>query len=114
MPYDPNNEDHVAKRQKAVSLQRQQREADWQWLLNDPRGRRVAADLLREGGVMTPSYGATDRDTAFSEGRRSIGLTLYSRFTATAQEHVTAILADALGLNVRDGSQPDSDGNSDD
>lgn len=49
-----------------------QEKADWQWLLSDPRGRRVVAFLIEAGTPEDTVFNGNSRDV-FVEGRRSIG-----------------------------------------
>ena len=84
-----------------MSRDLEQRESDWKWLLNDPRGRRVAADLLRIANPMATPFVSDHASMAWFEGRRSVGVDIHTEITRVSQEHTQAILSDALGWNVR-------------
>lgn len=63
------------KRIEAAEQYRAQLEADWKAVLALPAGRRLVWNITQErAGVLRASFGPTDRDSAYREGRRSIGL----------------------------------------
>jgi hypothetical protein len=62
-----------AKRQ---ALAKKQEAADFQWLMNDPRGRRFVWRQLAAAGVFLSSFDPAAMTMAFNEGRRSEGLRL--------------------------------------
>lgn len=71
-------------RHQAAIAQREER-ADWLWLSNSERGLRLARRLLREGGLLEPSY-TGNSDTYFREGKRAIALWLVGRVRDHAPE----------------------------
>lgn len=77
--YDPNDPEQVERRQETDELRRQQRDADWRWLIKDPRGQRLVADLIARSGFLAQSFAPGDPlQTAFSEGMRTIGQQIYN------------------------------------
>ena len=51
---------------------------DWKWLANDPRGRRIAADLIESVQLEEDLFNGNSRD-AFAEGKRSVGRGILKR-----------------------------------
>lgn len=51
----------------------------WAWVLHDPRGRFVLAELLRNAAPLHGSHTPGDPyGTAFREGQRSLGVLIYA------------------------------------
>ena len=74
----PSDED--ARRQ---AEKKKQAEADFTWLMGDPRGRRLMYGLIRDAGVFHSTYNPMARevslDMAFAEGRKNVGYYLLDR-----------------------------------
>lgn len=88
---------------------REQRDADWRWLVGHDQGRRILADLILRSGLMHPSFSESPLLTARAEGRRSLGGEIYARFTDAAQgAERPALLAEVLCPDVRN-RRPDRD-----
>ena len=51
---------------------------DLRWLMADPRGRRFMWSLLERTGLFRLSFAGTEAETAFNEGHRDIGLTVFN------------------------------------
>jgi hypothetical protein len=64
---------------KRRDLARKQEVADFQWLMADPRGRRIVWRQLAAAGVFQSSFDPTAMNMAFNEGRRSEGLRLLAQ-----------------------------------
>lgn len=63
-----------------LALAREQANADFLWLMNDQRGRRIVWQLLANAGVFKISFDPTNAmQTSFAEGRRSEGLRLLAQ-----------------------------------
>ena len=83
MTHDPSNPDDVKQRRASDAVRRKQAETDLEWVLSDPRGRRVLASVVEQCGVNRLSFVAGDPlATAFNEGRRSVGIFLTNALTA--------------------------------
>lgn len=63
-----------------INKHRQDRsKQDWQWVLENPNGRRIIWDILRACGIDRHSFVSADpHATAFQCGQQSIGLWLKS------------------------------------
>ena len=68
------------REQRADTIE--QEKADWRWLMNDPRGRRIVSGVLQSAQVDEVVFNGNSRD-AYALGRRSIGVELQQR----AKEH---------------------------
>ena len=68
--------------------------SDFEWLMSDPRGRRIMFDLLAFCRVFKPSY-TGNSETFFNEGMRNVGLKYFlavnqfcpEQYLAMTQEH---------------------------
>lgn len=60
-------------------------------------GRRVVWDLLSQAGVFHSSFGATDAQTNFNEGRRSLGLRLLADVNEFCPELYARMQAETKG-----------------
>lgn len=67
------------------------------WLMSDQRGRRFIWRRLQESGIYSNSYaiGGNLADTAFLEGRRSLGLKLLAFVTDNAPERFNEMQKEA-------------------
>ena len=92
--YDPTDPEQVAVRQEVETLRNEQRKADWKWMLDDPRGKRIMVDLLRQFRLFAPSYVPGDTMAmAFNEGMRASSAVLTNTIlTIGSQEAVCDIL----------------------
>jgi hypothetical protein len=63
---------------------REMERADWEWLMADPRGRRLVRQQLERSGVFRTSFSESALQMAFHEGQRNTGLALL----AMVQQHV--------------------------
>ena len=83
MSHDPTNPEDVKQRKLSDAVRRKQAETDLEWVLSDPRGRRVLQGVIEDCGVNRLSFVAGDPlATAFNEGRRSVGIILTNALTA--------------------------------
>ena len=99
--YDPNNPDHVQQRQDDAALRKAQREADWHWLLSDPRGVRVCIDLLDQFGLLAPSFVPGDAlATAYNEGKRSCAIAINGGITTARQTALVEVMQGLTASNV--------------
>lgn len=77
--YDPTDinatERREADQQSAERVRREQEATDFEWLMADPRGRRVVLGLMREAQVDKDCF-TGNSTTFYNEGRRAVGLYL--------------------------------------
>ncbi|MGE0745289.1 MAG: hypothetical protein AB7K86_08580 [Rhodospirillales bacterium] len=71
----------------------QQRD-DWQWLMGDPRGRRLMWGVLAEAGIYLQTFTGELGTSAFNEGRRSMGLQMMDRMIRHAPDAWTQMHAE--------------------
>lgn len=113
--YDPTDPDQVAQRQADAARAKQQVEADWEFLLRAPQGRRVLVALLTQSGFLHSSYVQGDAlATAYGEGKREMGARIYSATTSVRQGALLpALLAEVMSKpnvgNRRASPDPDAD-----
>lgn len=72
-PYDIDD-DADSKQSQESEARRQQIEADFLFVMNDPRGRRFLWRLLERTGVYRTTF-RPNSEMAFLEGVRSVGVT---------------------------------------
>jgi hypothetical protein len=84
---------HEPADDREVELQKAQSEADFKWLMADPRGRRIARRLLEQSGIWRLSYTGDAISTAFHEGERNGGLRLMAGLLQAAPEATARIIA---------------------
>ncbi len=81
--FDPNDPYQQEAAQEAAderrALAKQQSDADFKWLMADPRGRRIIWRQLSAAGVFQSSFDPAAMTMAFNEGRRSEGLRLLAQ-----------------------------------
>ncbi|USW94965.1 hypothetical protein NHF39_28045 [Pseudomonas proteolytica] len=68
--------------EKQVAVE--QREADFRWLMADPRGRRFMWATLGDYGLFRTSFNHLPGQTEFNEGQRNAGLLLWGALTGCA------------------------------
>ena len=91
--YDPNDPAAVKVRKDEQAVRIAQSDADWQWLLSDPRGLRIVIELLGDFGLLSLSFVPSDPlMTAFGEGKRACALAINSRITKTRQEALVDVM----------------------
>ena len=78
-----------AKKQALATLQI---EADFKWLMDDPRGRRQVWRWLSEAGVFQQSFNPDAMTMAFKEGRRAAGLQLLGQIHAICPDRYTTMM----------------------
>ncbi len=89
MTYDPLNREHqaAAKAQQETRkhLDREQLASDTQWLMSDPRGRRLMRQWLADCHIDRTTF--TGNSTGmFLEGERNAGLRIKQQITSYAFE----------------------------
>lgn len=79
------------REKERARLKLEQHVADFRWLMNDPRGRRLMHDWLKDSGLYRKSY-TGNSETYYLEGRRSFGLELLGEInTLTPDKFVTML-----------------------
>lgn len=79
-PLDTESNEAARAADEARKVQlRKQEAADFVWLMNDPRGRRIVWRALAAAGVFQSSFDPNAMTMAFAEGRRSEGLRTLAR-----------------------------------
>lgn len=68
-----------------------QEEADLEWMMSDPRGRRIMWGLLGVTGVFRSSY-TGDNGTFFKEGARNVGLIFMAKVNDICPVHYGEML----------------------
>ena len=101
--YDPNNADQVAEQQQAAELRQAQLEADIDWFISTPQGRRLFAGLCSLGGLERTPFVQNDAlGTAFSAGRHALVLDVYNAVTRMGErEAVTKLIAEVFAAHGR-------------
>ncbi len=82
-PFAPRDSREDAERKRFIA-QEQQRE-DMQWLMNDPRGRRLMWSWLSFCGLFRSSMTGNSQ-TFFLEGQRNVGLMLQANILQNVPE----------------------------
>lgn len=59
---------------------------DIKWMMNDPRGRRIAWDLMSKCHVFESSFSPNLSQTNFNEGERNVGLRLFNDIMENASD----------------------------
>ncbi len=94
--YDPT--DLAAQELARESLEEKQRleldneEADWKWLLEGKRGRRIAWRLLQQSGVFNATFDTNAMRMAFQEGQRNFGNRLFAMLDRAQPDALVLIL----------------------
>ena len=93
MSYDPMNprarERDQQQDARAKQLAREQLALDVQWLMADPRGRRLMTAWLAFTGVDRTTFDGTSR-SYFNEGARNVGLMLKAHRSLTTRLRITS------------------------
>jgi hypothetical protein len=98
--YDPNDPEQVEVRQREQTLAVVQARADWNWMLGDPRGRRILAGLLASFRFNASSYVPGDAlATAYNEGARSCSAAIYATITQTGHDALVDILRELAAID---------------
>lgn len=85
------------RRRELEQLARTQRETDLRWVLSSPVGRRFFWRVLDDVcATFGRSYDGTPLGTAFSEGRRSVGLALLTEAQRVAPSDYVHALQEAV------------------
>lgn len=92
-PTDIEGENLRAQRVADRQLIEHEREqADYEWFLNDARGRRIVWRLLTEAKIYSTSFTGDAEGTIFNEGRRDMGLQLLSKINEVNPEAYTKMM----------------------
>jgi hypothetical protein len=88
-------EEREAARQ---ALEKEQREADWKWVMSSETGRRFVWRIIDEiSGATNGSFSAGAPDlTAFNEGRRAVGLQLISESQRITEKEYVHMVCEQL------------------
>lgn len=85
----------AVKKRRTVAQQRQdQAEADWRWLVADPRGCRILAALVAESGALRPAVFADAHSLATHVGRQSVGLRIIAAVRAADPAALAKIITE--------------------
>jgi hypothetical protein len=87
------NKDQQERKQLEQILQQRQADADFRWLMADPRGRRIVWALMGRCNVFSPVFNTHGGVMNFNEGRRDVGLFLLSEINRLCP-HQFAVAAD--------------------
>ena len=75
--YDPLDihvhEAALEEKELKRSIDRDNEEADFKWLMSSKRGRRIVWRILEQSGVFRSSFSTTAMQMAFNEGYRNLG-----------------------------------------
>lgn len=66
--------------------------ADFMWMMNDARGRRIVWRQLADAGVFRSSFSPDAMQMAFNEGRRDGGLKLLAQIDSLCPEHYSTMM----------------------
>lgn len=87
-PLDHEQQDgERAEVRQARELAAKQAQADFVWLMSDPRGRRIVWSQLAAAGVFRSTFDHNPQQMAFAEGHRSAGLRLMSQLLTLTPDH---------------------------
>ena len=89
--HDP---DHRKQKQDENKSRRDQELEDLRQILAIPAGRGYILRLLERCGCFNLSYSNNARETAFKEGRRSVGLSIYRDVAEADHSGVRNIIGD--------------------
>ncbi|THF64320.1 Bbp19 family protein [Pseudothauera rhizosphaerae] len=108
-PFDLRGQERKQRRDEERAQFRSQRDRDdFEWLMNDKRGRRIVWRLLERTGVFRSSF-TGNSETFFREGERNVGLLLMAMIHESAPEQYATMLEEA-----KHGSGNDDDGSPND
>ncbi|SNR73731.1 hypothetical protein SAMN05192560_0776 [Methylobacillus rhizosphaerae] len=94
--YDPNDIngqqkiEETAERKRKVAVD--QEVADFKWLMESKRGRRIVWGWLERCGVFRLSFNANSMTMAFNEGNRNLGLSLIAKIHALCPESYSVMV----------------------
>lgn len=92
-PFDVAGQEAEAEARRADALNSEAtEEGDLNWLMADPRGRRIARRLLERTGVFRSTFDPNERTASFREGERNIGLWLVAAVTRSAPHRLADLL----------------------
>ena len=90
--FDPHDEASIAEELAFRTARAAYRQEAWHWLVRDPRGRIVLAEILQATGLYGQSFVAGQFDlTAFNEGRRAVGIGLREKINLNYSEFLPDI-----------------------
>jgi|TARA_R110000751_G_scaffold53587_4_gene115963 hypothetical protein len=89
--YDP---DVRKKKQEGGKSKRDQELEDIRQVMATANGRGFILKLLEKSGVFNLSYSSNANETAFKEGRRSLGLSVYRDVAEAVPDGVRQLLGD--------------------
>lgn len=89
--FDPRDTEQIEQERSAAAqaadLAAKQEQADFRWLMSDPRGRRLVWAQLAAAGVFRTTFDPNPQQMAFAEGHRSAGLRLMSQLLTLTPDH---------------------------
>lgn len=86
-----SNRDEQEKRNATARRKAEQYIADFQWMMDNPRGRRLMHAWLKKSGLYEKSY-TGNSETYYREGRRSFGIDLLQDVnTLSPDKYVTML-----------------------
>jgi hypothetical protein len=112
--YDTTNIRHVQTREKRARRVRQRYDADFRWLMTDPRGRRLVWHWLGAARIYESSMGPSPEATAFNEGRRNAGLVLLADVNRICPADYATMMVEAQVASDPATTKPESNGDEDD
>ncbi|MBF0589022.1 MAG: hypothetical protein HQL53_07845 [Magnetococcales bacterium] len=88
MSYDASDQTQVQTQNRKIQNREDTKKNDLQHLMAMPEGRRFFRDILQACGVMRLSFapGGSDRDSAFAEGMRNVGIMLHEQLQEADKE----------------------------
>jgi hypothetical protein len=98
--YDPDNEDHVARRHKTGRVKRDNELNDLRKILQTPEGRRVIWRILSQAEVFKQTFNPDPHWAAFNEGKRRIGLWLYGEIPAADEDAFIRMMEEHRGADL--------------
>ena len=101
-PYNAADKDSVDEADQAQQRAAQQEKDDFEWLMNDIRGRRFMWRLLSVSGVFTTSF-TGNSTTFFNEGQRNIGLMYTNQSMEVCPEQYLQMIQEAKRKEITDG-----------
>ncbi len=84
----PTQTDRDARVATFLSAEREAAKADLAWVMSTIQGRRFVDSIRRDTGIRAQSFRHDTHETAFNEGRRSVGLELEARLIAPDLAHL--------------------------
>ena len=93
-PHGRDAQESKKERLQREALEHACRLADMQWVLDDPRGRRVIRYLLNLGGVFNSPFNQNAMEFARAEGRREFGAAMLKLIEEHFPNHYLAIKRD--------------------